>query len=97
MKEFMAHWKTSAQSFLSFFIVTAITIQGALSVYIKPSPLQLKIGIGINISLALAKVWIGLLQKDPGSVPAIVPGQGVQVVAAHEVPDNPAAVPVVKP
>lgn len=48
----------------------------------------------------LCGIWmirIGHLMKDAGEQAAIVPGQpGVQEVPSHEIPNNPAAIPVVK-
>jgi hypothetical protein len=97
MQNFLAHWKTTVQGFLSFFIVSAITIQVSLGAIQTPSHREIVAGIILNTSLALAKVWISLLQKDAGTVTAVVPNAGVQQVPAHETPDNPAATPVVKP
>jgi hypothetical protein len=45
--------------------------------------------------LVVLRVVSGHLQNDAGSTPALVPGvAGVQQVPSHEIPDNPAAVPV---
>lgn len=42
------------------------------------------------------KVLLGaFIQTDPGRQKAVVPGQGVQTVDAHEVPDDPKAKPVI--
>lgn len=90
-----SNWKSTAQGFLSFTVITLLTVQGYLAV-MAPSPILNKILLGVNISIGLAKAYIGLLTTDAGTVAAIVPGKGVETVPSHEIPDSPAAVPIVK-
>lgn len=90
-----SNWKSSVQGFLSFAVITLLTLQGYLAV-MAPSPTLNKVLLGVNIAIGLAKAWIGLLQTDAGTVPAYVPGKGIENVPSHELPDSPTAVPVVK-
>ena len=91
-----AHWKTTIQGLLSFVVITGIFIQfqplPVVPEWFKPWALDAAWFLGF------AKFLLAIMQKDAGTVTAVVPGiPGVQSVPSHEIPDSPAAVPVVKP
>jgi hypothetical protein len=98
-----AHWKTSVQGILSFLSVTATAVAGWLVLQIVLDPAwkgktsYVYVAGASSLVAALCKAWLGLFQKDAGTVPATLPGvPGVQQVPAHEIPDDPAAKPVIK-
>jgi len=91
MNTILLNWRTSLSGFLSFVIAT-----GAVFTALPPAWLNPKYSAGLTIAVGLAKAWVGMISKDAGSVEAVVPGKGVQVVTSHEVPDDPAAEAVQK-
>jgi hypothetical protein len=100
MKAFLVHalenWKTTASGLCSFLMATGLFVAGYFA--LNQSPNALKITAVATFVSGLAKVYIGMLSTDGGKTAAIVPGSaGIQMVASHEVPDNPAATPVVPP
>ena len=79
----LANWKTTAQGLLSLAVVLVIAYTALPQGAKWPA-----------IAIALLKAAISFLQKDAGTTPAYVPGEGVQNVPSHEIPNNPAAKPV---
>jgi hypothetical protein len=81
------------------------TVSSILTALIGGVPILLGTGlihgkaatIAGSILLTSKIIWGTFFQKDAGRTPAYVPGIGVQNVPSHEIPDNPAAVPVTKP
>jgi hypothetical protein len=52
---------------------------------------------GAGTVLGILRIINGHLQQDAGSQPAFILGQlGVQDMPSHEIPNNPAAIPVTK-
>jgi hypothetical protein len=101
MKVFLSHWKTSLNGILAFLITSLTIVSGFLGstdvtngVGIHAST---KIAVGITVALALCRAWVGLLQQDSGTVLAVTPQSPIVPVPvpAHEIPDNPQAIPVV--
>lgn len=85
----LAHWKTTVQSWLTVII----GLPPALSAFDNLMPP--KVAIIISVSAAIAKVVLGQFQQDAGVSLAVLPGQTTpQAVPSHEVPNDPAAVPV---
>jgi hypothetical protein len=90
----LKHWKSTAGGFLTVSLTTStaiLTVPG-VNTFIQPKHLTL-----LMIGQAVAKVWISLIQEDAGVVEAKVAGEpGTQMVPSHEIPNDPAAVPVIK-
>lgn len=79
-----ANWKTTAQALLSLAI--------ALVVAYTTLPAGAKWSV---VAVALLKASIGFIQKDAGTVTAFT-AEGIQAVPSHEIPNDPAAIPVKK-
>lgn len=96
------HWKSTAQGFLSFISVSAMSVAGWLTLQVALDPGWAKsksyiyVAGGAALAGALAKAWLGMFQKDAGTVMAQLPGQAPEAMPGHPVPDNPAATAVVK-
>lgn len=92
-----SNWKSTVQGFLSLAVIVGLSLQGSLAA-LAPSPQTIKVLTYLNIGIGVAKAVLGVFQHDAGTTTALVPGQsGVQVVPAHEVPNDPDAIPVAKP
>lgn len=87
-------WKSTVSSVLTatLFLTAALLASPQLQTTLSPKAL-LWIG-GVQ---SVAKILIGLITQDAGTVQAITPTSGGQVVtvASHEVPSVPGAVAVV--
>jgi len=86
----LINWKTSVGGFLSFVIATGAVITAEPSHFLPP-----KWSGAATVAVALAKVWIGLISSDAGTVAAI-PAQGgqPQAMPSTEVPLQAGAVVV---
>lgn len=97
-------WKSTTTGLLSSAIALLTPINGLLAGndlssgagihWSTLSPIT-KIALGVNAALAICRGIMGIISKDPDQVPALVPGQGIQNVPAHPVPDDPNAIAVV--
>jgi len=88
-------WKSTAAGLLSGYLA----IVGPVTAYLAttPNPTGTKIAGAMTLAGVIARAWLGVIQKDAGSTPAIVPGSPVvQQVPSHETPDQPGAIPVTK-
>ena len=93
---FGPNWKTTCSGICSFLMITGVFVSGYLATQVaNPAPWQIKLASGCTFAVGLMKVWIGFLMVDAGQVQAVVPGAGVQTVAAHETPDIPGAKPII--
>lgn len=91
MNTFFAHWKSTASGILTTTLATsAAFLAPPLNSLVPP-----KTVLWIGAAQVIGKIWISAITKDAGTVPAIVPGKdGIQQVPAHELPDDPNAIPV---
>jgi hypothetical protein len=87
-----ASWKSTVSSILTTTLATsAAFLAPPLNSLIAPKHV-----LWLGAFQVVGKIWIGAIQKDPDTVLAKVPGIAEpQVVAAHAIPDDPKAVPVV--
>lgn len=98
----MKDWKSTAAGVLSFLVTTLTVVSGILGAgdVNNMGTLQTRtyITTGVLLALALCRAWIGLLQKDAGTVLAVTPASPIvpMQVPAHEIPNDPAAIPVTK-
>lgn len=91
MNMILTHWKTTVSSVLTVLIATGTYFMAVPSTIISQ-----KWATIITIVVGLAKVWLGLVQQDAGVVVATTPANPTpHAEPAHEVPDSPAAQPVV--
>ena len=86
--------KTTLQGILSLLVIVGLSLQSSLLAMAPSAQTQKTLTI-INVSLGIAKAVLGFFQQDAGTTVALVPGVGVQTVPSHEVPDSPAAIPVI--
>lgn len=93
-KVFGKDWKSTFSAYLTIFMTIGAPLTAYLAAIPNPKPWQVEVSGGLTIAVSIAKAIVGHMTQDAGSTPAVVPGQGVQVVPSHEVPDNPAQVPV---
>lgn len=102
----ITNWKTTVNGVLAFLIATLTTVSGFLvagdvttgGVNAGAIHVSTWVVVSINIALALCRVWVGMLQTDSGKTTAVVPGNPAPVaVPSHEVPNDPAATPVIPP
>jgi hypothetical protein len=100
MNSFLQSWKSTAAGVLSFLLTTLTTV----SAFMGAGDLagggtihtNTKVVVGFNIATALCRAWIGFIQQDADKTLAKVPGTlEPQVVAAHPMPDDVSAIPVV--
>lgn len=80
--------KSTISGLLSFVSVTSV----AIAPFIPPT--ASKVCAGVAIAGVLSKAYLGALMKDADRQQAVVPGQGVQSVPAHSMPDDPKDIPV---
>jgi hypothetical protein len=89
----LTNWKTTLAGILSAFLA----VVGPLTAYLAEhnNATATDISGGLTVAAAIARIVLGIMQKDAGTVQAIVPGSVTpQAVPSHEVPDSPAATPV---
>jgi hypothetical protein len=90
----LTHWKSSVSGLLTATLATS-------AAFLAPplnTLVSAKVILWVGAFQIIGKIWIGLISQDAGTVQAMVPGkEGVQTVPAHELPDDPKAVPVVTP
>lgn len=91
MNTIFAHWKSTLSGVLTTTLATsAAFLAPPLNALVSP-----KTVLWLGAFQVVGKIWIAAITKDAGTVPAIVPGKdGIQQVAAHEVPDDKTAIPV---
>jgi hypothetical protein len=77
--------RTTASGALSFLAITS----GTLIPFVPGNSKYA--AAGLAITFALSKAYNSALMKDPGKQLAVVPGEGVQMVDSHEVPNDPKA------
>lgn len=89
----LASWKSTVSSLLTTTLATsAAFLAPPLNSLIAPKHV-----LWLGAFQVVGKIWIGIIQKDPDTVLAKVPGiKEPQLVSAHGVPDDPKAVPVVQ-
>jgi hypothetical protein len=87
----LTHWKSTVSGILTVTLsTTAAFLVPPLSALIAPKHV-----LYITAIQAVGKIWIAIITQDAGTVMATVPGNPEpQAVAAHSVPDNPKATPV---
>ena len=88
-KVFGKDWKSTFAGYLNIFIPVGVYVTGYIVQLKNPHPWVLSISGALTFLVGLARVVLGHMTIDAGSTPAIVPGEGIQVVASHEMPDNP--------
>jgi hypothetical protein len=87
VKIYGPNWKTSLNGDLAF-LITAGTFLSAYLFVTPVSPRWMVVTSGVvTFIVAAGRATVGRLQVDAGQVQAIVPGEGIQTVASHEVPD----------
>lgn len=88
-KVFGKDWKSTLSAYLTIFFVAGTSLIGYLAKLPNPKPWQLTLSSALTGLVAVAKLVLGHMTQDAGTTPAVVPGEGVQVVPSHEVPNNP--------
>jgi hypothetical protein len=83
----VTHWKSTAQGILFLIVATCKVLATSTVVSGKSANI-------VSLVSALAFAYIALISKDSGVEVASIAGGPPQAVASHEVPENPAAVPV---
>jgi hypothetical protein len=90
----LKHWKSTLSGLLTLCLTTTGAVMAIPDVR---SVMSAKLWISLLIVQGVGKTWVSLIQEDAGVVEAKVAGEpGTQMVPAHEIPNDPAAVPVIK-
>ena len=87
------NWKTTAAGLLSGYLAIVGPVTAYLATTSNPKATQ--ICGALTLAGVIARAWLGMIQKDAGTTPALVPGSATpQLVPSHEVPDSASAIPV---
>lgn len=92
MNFLLVHWKSNVSGILTVVLATIGPLLALPNIQTFVSPKTLMILGGVS---AIGKVWVSLIQQDAGVVVATTPSNPEpHAEPAHEVPNEPTAVPV---
>ena len=93
MNSIFVHWKSTVSGILTVALATIGPLIALPNIQTFLSPKTLMIMGAFSV---VGKVWVSLITQDAGVVMATTPGDPTpHAEPAHEVPDSPAAKPVV--
>jgi hypothetical protein len=89
LQNFLQHPRTTISGVLTFLLTGIPVLLGTGAIHGKAAAVLFSLCGGCKL------IWAAFFMKDSGSQLAQVPGSLIpQMVPSHEVPDNPAAIPV---